>query len=45
MYVKHNGKTVFKGTLDDCWIYIHNHQSQSVDWATKYENWEITYKE
>jgi hypothetical protein len=36
-----DGKTVFEGSAGECWIYIHKHQSQSVDWACKYEGWKI----
>lgn len=39
--VKHNDEVMFSGTHNQCFAYIMNHQSQSVDWAIKYEGWEI----
>lgn len=31
----------FRGTNNECWIYIQKHQAMSVDWAMKYEGWAI----
>jgi len=39
--VTRDNKDLFQGDEDLCWIYILNHQSQSVDWAIKYEGWKI----
>lgn len=39
--VYHDNNKLFTGSYDDCWVYIQKHQSQSVDWAMKYEHWEI----
>ncbi len=41
MIVKKDNIVVFVGTTDECWIYIHTHQSSSVTWAIKYEGWSI----
>lgn len=41
---RQDGRLLFVGPEADCWHYIHNHSSGSVDWATKYEGWTITPK-
>lgn len=40
--VTHDGEMRYEGTKDQCWVFILRHQSQSVDWAMKYEGWKIT---
>lgn len=37
----HNGEEKFRGTHNDCWIKLLKSQSQSTDWAIKYEGWKI----
>ena len=36
-----NGAEVFKGTENECYIKLQRSQSQSADWAMKYEGWKI----
>lgn len=31
----------FKGSENECWVYILKHQSQSVDYATTFGGWKI----
>lgn len=31
----------YRGTEDGCWVYVLKAQSMSVDWAMKYEGWDI----
>jgi len=39
--VTRDGEEFFKGSDNECWVYIHKHQGQSVDWACKHEGWKI----
>lgn len=39
--VLHNNVLKFEGTDNECFSYILGHQSQSVDYAMKYEGWKI----
>lgn len=39
--VTKDGKTLFRGSETDCWIFIHKRQGCSVDWATKHEGYKI----
>lgn len=36
-----NDLPLFAGTVNDCWLYIHRTQSQSVDWACKNNGYAI----
>lgn len=36
-----DAKVMFSGTNDECFVYIQNHQGQSVDYALKYGGWRI----
>jgi len=36
-----DGNEVFRGTENECYIKLLNSQSQSTEWAMKYEGWEI----
>ena len=40
--VKKNSKTLFVGTHNECFGWLLDNQSQSVDWAIKYEGYSIT---
>ena len=40
--VRRDGRLLFRGSETECWDFIHNHSSSSVDWAMKYEGWTIT---
>lgn len=40
--VRHDGRLLFRGPEAECWHYIHQHTSSSVDWAMKYGGWTIT---
>ena len=40
-----DGKTLFEGTDNECWVYILNHQGQSVSWELRYEGYSIVEKE
>ncbi len=42
--LRKDGKLFFVGTEYECWADLHKRQSQSVDWAMKYEGWTITTK-
>jgi hypothetical protein len=42
--VTKDGKERFAGTSNECFVYILKNQSQSVDWACKYEGWKIELK-
>lgn len=39
--LSHKGTEVFKGTENECYIKLQRSQSQSADWAMKYEGWKI----
>lgn len=39
--VTRDGKQQFAGTHNQCFAYILNHQSQSVEWAMRHEGWDI----
>jgi len=32
---------LFRGTEDECFKYVLDHQGMSVDWAIRYEGWAI----
>lgn len=42
--VRLDGKLQFVGREAECWHYIHQHTSYSVDYAMKYGGWTITPK-
>jgi hypothetical protein len=35
------GKEIFKGTKNECYVKLQSSQSQSADWAMKYEGWNV----
>ncbi len=37
----HNGEVVFTGSEGDCYMKLQKSQSQSADWAIKYEGWKV----
>ena len=37
----HKGKEIFRGTENECYIKLQRSQSQSADWAIKYEGWKV----
>lgn len=37
-----DGKLLFRGSDAECWHWIHQHTSQSVDYAMKYDGYTIT---
>lgn len=39
--VKKDGAILFTGTENQCFMWLINHQSQSVSWACKYEGYSI----
>lgn len=39
--VTKDGKKLFTGTQNECWEWLLNHQSQSTEWAIKYEGYKI----
>lgn len=39
--VTRDGETRYTGTHDQCFAHILSHQSQSVEWAMKWEGWDI----
>lgn len=40
--VTRDGVEKFQGSEDECFVFIHRAQGQSVDWACKWEGWDIT---
>lgn len=40
--LKHNGELIFTGTENECYMKLQRVQSQSADWAMKYEGYTIT---
>ena len=40
-----DGKVHHTGTYDQCWMKLLRVQSQSTDWAMKYEGWRIEPKD
>jgi hypothetical protein len=42
--VKENGEERYVGNEDSCWLYILNHQGQSVHHAITHEGWSIEKK-
>jgi hypothetical protein len=36
-----DGKEIFQGTENQCYMKLQRTQGSSADWAMKYENWEI----
>lgn len=40
--VTKDGESKYKGTENDCYMKLQKFQSQSADWAMKYEGWKIT---
>ncbi len=39
--LRRDGKLVFRGTANECYAKLQRSQSQSNDWAMKYEGWTI----
>jgi hypothetical protein len=39
-----HGKVLFEGSENECYIYLQRYQSQSADWAMKYEGYRIAPK-
>lgn len=39
--VTRDGKELFRGSENECSMYVMDHQGQSTDWAIKYEGWAI----
>lgn len=39
--ITHNGKEVFKGTQNQCYIVLQRSQSQSAQHAIRYEGWKV----
>ena len=39
--LSHQGVEVFKGTENECYFKLQRSQSQSADWAIKYEGWKV----
>jgi len=39
--LRHDGKLIMRGTEAECYGKLHRIQSQSVDWALKYEGYTI----
>jgi hypothetical protein len=37
----HKGDIVFTGTNNQCYVKLQRSQSQSADWAIKYDGWEV----
>lgn len=37
----HDGMIQFIGTMNDCYTQLQKSQSQSADWAIKYEGWKV----
>jgi hypothetical protein len=42
--LKQHGKLIFEGTENECYMKLQRSQSQSADWAMKYEGWTVTPK-
>lgn len=42
--LKQHGKLIFEGTENECYYKLQRSQSQSADWAMKYEGWTVTPK-
>lgn len=40
--LRHDGKLIMRGSENDCYRKLQQSQSQSADWAMKYEGWTIT---
>ncbi len=40
--LRKDGKLVFRGTANECYMKLQESQSQSADWAMKYEGWTIS---
>ncbi len=43
--LKHKGLLLFEGSEFECYLKLQKTQSQSADWAIKYEGYTITPKE
>jgi hypothetical protein len=39
--VTRDGIELFRSTADECFVWLHRHQGQSVDWACKHEGYAI----
>lgn len=39
--LSHKNETIFEGSERKCYLKLHNSQSNSIDWAMKYEGWEV----
>lgn len=42
--LKRRGELIFEGTENECYIKLQRVQSQSADWAMKYEGYTISIK-
>ena len=42
--LKHKGELIFEGSENECYFKLQKSQSQSADWAMKYEGWTIKPK-
>ena len=40
--LRNDGKLIFRGTQNECYRKLQQSQSQSFDWAMKYEGWTIS---